>query len=392
MLKSWITYFLILVCVLVFKYFYIEYIPILFVAILLLLPVISIIYIVTGICSLKTEIQVEPKICAKNEKAVFKIAIKNRYVIPFPMLKIKYSIPNIDADKNEFKFKNLCLNSKQTLNLSQNVICVYTGIYESKLCYIELRDIFNFFRFRLKLKSTVKLSVVPRKLVLDDFENELFAHSQNYINLYSNSYSEMIGTRQYIYGDELKFIHWKNSAKLDEIVVKQFQAESESQILIALDLKKHFKNDCRKAADGIIESAISLCIKFINSQLLCDTIWYSERNNQVKFKTILSQTEFESFFEDIALERLYTSDISIQNFIDLNKKYFSIFVISSNLDLNLIGYLYNFIEYMDVNIVYFEVENIAKHNFEYIKECGIKLYHISNGDIVKAFFKNKLEE
>ncbi|MBP5182416.1 MAG: DUF58 domain-containing protein [Lentisphaeria bacterium] len=54
---------------------------------------------------------------------------------------------------------------------------------------------------------------------------------------------EPIGCREYVYGDELRCIHWGNSAKWGKLVVKEFEEEKNSRLTVILDTALPFTRE-----------------------------------------------------------------------------------------------------------------------------------------------------
>jgi uncharacterized protein (DUF58 family) len=65
---------------------------------------------------------------------------------------------------------------------------------------------------------------------------------------------EFFGVRQYTAGDEPRSIHWRASARLDAIVVKEFEHQQDRQLWIVLDLAEN--QHAGRGATGTVESMI----------------------------------------------------------------------------------------------------------------------------------------
>ncbi|MBO4305454.1 MAG: DUF58 domain-containing protein [Lentisphaeria bacterium] len=64
---------------------------------------------------------------------------------------------------------------------------------------------------------------------------------------------EPIGCREYVYGDEMRCIHWGNSAKWGKLVVKEFEEEKNSRLTVILDTALPFTwEDVFRAASHIL--------------------------------------------------------------------------------------------------------------------------------------------
>lgn len=54
---------------------------------------------------------------------------------------------------------------------------------------------------------------------------------------------EFYALRPYVVGDELKRVHWRNSARMDELVVRQEERPRQGQVLVLLDVRREAYDD-----------------------------------------------------------------------------------------------------------------------------------------------------
>jgi uncharacterized protein (DUF58 family) len=65
--------------------------------------------------------------------------------------------------------------------------------------------------------------------------------------------------REYVRGDSLRDVHWKSSAKREDLIVKEFVAETDaSSVHVSA-------GGARQAADSMAEAAATLCLTFVTS-------------------------------------------------------------------------------------------------------------------------------
>ncbi|SFR50734.1 DUF58 domain-containing protein [Halogeometricum limi] len=70
---------------------------------------------------------------------------------------------------------------------------------------------------------------------------------------------EFDGLREYVRGDSLRDVHWKSSAKRDDLIVKEFVAETDaSSVHVSA-------GGARSAGDQMAEAAATLCLTFSSS-------------------------------------------------------------------------------------------------------------------------------
>ncbi|QIB75885.1 DUF58 domain-containing protein [Halogeometricum borinquense] len=70
---------------------------------------------------------------------------------------------------------------------------------------------------------------------------------------------EFDGLREYVRGDSLRDVHWKSTAKRDDLIVKEFVAETDaSSVHISAGA-------ARTASDRMAEAAATICLTFVTS-------------------------------------------------------------------------------------------------------------------------------
>jgi len=99
----------------------------------------------------------------------------------------------------------------------------------------------------LQQKSSMHLVIHPAIGKLSPNWSELFlkrdsGHRQRQVRAMSDE-GDFFGLRAYRPGDSKRWIHWRSSARRDELVVKQFQQPENQELVILLDLTSPNAND-----------------------------------------------------------------------------------------------------------------------------------------------------
>lgn len=343
--EVWLKYFLILILTTVFRYFYPEYISFWFIIILFSLVPFSLVYIIIGAFFIKIKLELETTTIIRNEEVNLNILFFNKSFFPFSKIEIKYSVPQKIGLSSENKIICFNLLARKHYKYKQKTICKHVGKYKSNIIYIKISDLFGFFKLRLKSKAETEFLVLPNKIFVPKLNSDLFSNIENNLSKVTKiNTSDIFGTRDYILGDELKLIHWKNSAKIDDIVIKEFEEKKDITGLIVLDLKKYYNLEKSSIAiDGIIEAATSTIEKFISSNIKINVVWYEENKKDIELKFLEDNSNINDFFKYLAALNLYANDISLEKILnislDYSNNYSIVFIITAYIDSNLINYL-----------------------------------------------------
>ncbi len=122
----------------------------------------------------------------------------------------------------------------------------------------------------LPQKNSMHLIVQPALGKLAPNWNELFrkrdsGNRQRQVRTMSDE-GDFFGLRAYRAGDSKRWIHWRSSARRDELVVKQFQQPESQELVILLDLHGVGANDeaSRKQYQAAEDAAVEFVATLVN--------------------------------------------------------------------------------------------------------------------------------
>lgn len=179
--------------------------------------------------------------------------------------------------------------NKSTRNASQSIQLLYLSVppkaarSQRYQCIAERRGRHQWLglelttRFPLGLmraflpdKSSVHLVIHPALGKLNPNWSELFrkrdsGNRQRQVRAMSDE-GDFFGLRAYRPGDSKRWIHWRSSARRDELVVKQFQQPENQELVILLDLHSPSLNDeaARKDYVRIEDSAVEFVATLVH--------------------------------------------------------------------------------------------------------------------------------
>ena len=229
----------------------INQIPMILVALLLLL--------VTGITKLwekycLTRIEYQRKLNARRvffgEEVELEIEIANRKPLPLPWVEIDDEIP---SDIVLLKGKTSPSHRQGRININHlfslcwyhkikrryRLSCQQRGLFTFGPTGISSGDIFGFFKKGMEIREIDYLTVYPRILPL---QNTTFPSNQPVGDIRTKRYifEDPIltrGVREYQFGDSLRSIHWKTTARLGKLQTKVFEPTTSPDIGIFLDVR-----------------------------------------------------------------------------------------------------------------------------------------------------------
>ena len=231
-----------------------------------ILPIVTLILMVLSGLLLKLEVVPDADYVSKLQDFGIKVRVVNRFIIPVSPMMIIGTFH--DRSGNVIDGRRLVLSTgalrKSEYMFDGNIRC--RGEYMLGIERAEIFDLLRIFRFRIRKPPMCRIIVTPRRVMLDETTalcNDDYDSSITKVSfLESGSFASV---RQYKDGDLMKHVHWKLSAKHEELMVKQSEQNLGSSALIITDI--HAVSDDRdenmQYADAAVESALALTRKII---------------------------------------------------------------------------------------------------------------------------------
>jgi len=172
----------------------------------------------------------------------------------------------------------ITIPSKEERELSWTLLFPMRGISKVGTIKITTGRSYGLFTSEIEYPQSFLIEVlpeVPRVIVSKDFKKRLFSHL---MGLYSQSVkgmgTEFLMLREYVRGDEVRFIDWKASARQRELYVREFEAERNLQVLVAVDCGKTMQGQKLEFA---LASAFEIAELFILGGQSVGVILYSDK-------------------------------------------------------------------------------------------------------------------
>lgn len=196
-----------------------------------------------------------------GESIDIKYYINNPSILAIPYVEIRSNIyKNLtgeDSDKISFS-----LDRNKSFNHKESVILRRRGFYDLGDVEITIHDVFGFYSLRKVLSSNISLLVYPEPINLSTFQ---VAASQrpgqlSVQNSVFKDKNKVTSLRDYREGDSIRSIHWKLSAKRDNLIIKEYDNPGDNNVIVFIDNHMDlFKNDInRRLEDKTADTALSI--------------------------------------------------------------------------------------------------------------------------------------
>ncbi len=179
----------------------------------------------------------------------------------------------------------------------------YSAYMEFILVSATIYDMLGLFRWRKWKKRTqqerlISVNILPK---LHEIVDEPIRRNPSVMvegDQFSDQHSgddpaQVFDVREYMDGDKLNRVHWKMTAKTDELMVKEFGEPIDSAVLILLDLsaaKK--KSEQLRLRDALMETALSLSQRLLQERQTHLLAWNTETQERITRLQIQSEEDF----------------------------------------------------------------------------------------------------
>jgi len=185
-----------------------------------------------------------------GEEVKMEVEVSNRKPLPLPWLQVDDTIPNEvtvlnvattpDSSMTHQLLRNLfSISWYQKVKKHYSIQCPHRGYFTFGPTKISSGDMFGFFTRYKEIDSRDHLMVYPKILPLEKLgipSRQPLGEIRTINHLFQDPVLTM-GIREYQYGDSLKIIHWKNTARTGRLQTKIFEPTTTVDMGIFLDVR-----------------------------------------------------------------------------------------------------------------------------------------------------------
>lgn len=260
------------------------------------IPIISFLYTLYVYIRFKIYQSMDNRTVVKGDWNRYSLIIANEDLITFRNVKVNflYDKSTIKQTGESMEY-SLLPNDKRLMETK--VRCNYRGAYFIGVDSIEVTDFLYLFSITYPLKSKLKVWVLPRVVHIEQLAiAPAVVDSKNLVR-FSNAVEEELDTevRRYNPGDNKKRIHWKASAKANELLSRQYHQKPKSEVILFMDLAKVREDELKAVIieDKIIESTLAIANYYASRATHSHVIYDMDGIKQVSIHT---KDDFNIFY------------------------------------------------------------------------------------------------
>lgn len=239
----------------------------------------------------------------KDSETMYSIQVNNKGKLPVNRLKIKMRFGYPNYNKTFIK-KNIYGGAEKGDSgiLEFRFSAPYCGMVSAYIDNIRLYDYMSVFSAKKRLKSEMKIAVLPYKQALNIELITFGQYEGNRIleqsNLNSDTYNQIKQIREYHNGDSKRFIHWNYSAKTDSLWVKEYESENEFKFDLFLDTFAANKSTLEQW-DAFYELLSAIILGILDNHSIVCVHWYDSIKKQTDTINIENIEQYSEMFLNI---------------------------------------------------------------------------------------------
>ncbi len=240
--------------------------------------------------------------CRRGTSVAFTVKVENRFFLVFPRVELDFYISDLFGEEDTVTRSIITLAPRETRQFDFAVRFDHIGTYSAGLKRIRLHDFLGLFTHEIRNPREYQVEVEPKIFDVASLEisNTTLAESQKMIIPTVIDGSDYAGVREYVWGDPIKTIHWKLSARTENYMTKQFESYGVTGISIVLDfLSPRYDGETLMSLfDGIVETALSVA-EYAREQGMEYEIVYHDRRGAKRKENMGAYTDYAQLIRDM---------------------------------------------------------------------------------------------
>ncbi len=233
---------------------------------LFVLPVISFLILLIQRLALSFEVTPKSFFTTKQRRFSVTLKIKNRFIFPISPMKVTGVFQDTDGNLITDKLMIVSVMPFSKSEFIFNGHLNYRGEYMMGITGAEICDFLGIFGMKIKFIPDSRIIIAPRRLTIG--QNGALCSDENdslrteFTFFENDSFSSV---REYGDRDSLRRVHWKLSAKMDKLMVKQSDLNLSSSAALVIDTTTEDYDDisgeCK--VDAVLEASLAIARKII---------------------------------------------------------------------------------------------------------------------------------
>ena len=260
---------------------------------LILLPLISYLSARFSVRSLAVFQRIDSTVLTRGDRAGFFVRIVNKSFWLHPSVKIVYHQESLSLLEDVMTDRFQVLPFEE-IEVRSSLAAKHRGLYRVGAKHVEVWDFLGLFSFSAAVPEQLEVCIYPRvhQIVEMPLNPVFMLKEQARKDVLDEDYSSVLDVRRYEHGDSMRKIHWKLSARKNELLTKNFHNSTMNNTCLFMNTVFGSKRrESLDLADAVAEAAVSVSRFCIENQMPVNFNYYS--NNEICMAAANNTAEFD---------------------------------------------------------------------------------------------------
>lgn len=298
-----------------------------------LLLLISFMEIIYRLFTTKIKVEIPITMAEQNQPVDIGIRVKNKSHFPTGKVKCLISIHNSFAKVKKKEWIAISSAYSGSYRYNFPIVIQEAGCQEIELLKVRFYSMLGLFSFTRHQKSfgnvVVMPEVHPMAIRITEPVRNFLGDADVYDDIRpGHDPSEVFEVREYRPKDRIQKIHWKLSAKMDDLMVKENSLPVACAVVLMLEPKA--------ISDGYFEVVASLSYALMDEKCAHYIAWYSKEKKEVIRIRVDDEESFYLFLNCYLLDGTIIEDINIrESYRDKYRSEYYLYDLLINQDLEI---------------------------------------------------------
>lgn len=267
------------------------------------------------------KVQVKPYlpigVAEKNESVNAGIEIQTKSRIPIPRVRVKMTARNQFYPQEEQIILRGMAEGKARTRLTTSISSQQCGPILLEVREVRVYDLFRLFSRKISVTGKEVLAVLPEyymaAVVFQENIRDFLVESEEYDkNKPGDDPSEIFQIREYRSGDRMQSIHWKLSARTDDLMVKEYSLPVGNPVILFLDMK-YQPEENYGFLDEYIEAGLALSQGILEAGYEHYVVWFSRKRQDLERLAVKDSEDLYLVTERIFSSGPYSEDVIMED-------------------------------------------------------------------------------
>lgn len=276
--------------------------------IMTLIPVFSLLYLLYIFVFFRIYQFTDGRDFVVNDAVPYSFKLINEFHLPFAGIRVKFFSPfstiNELSDKTEYE-----LMPGSGITRETTLVCHYRGEYEIGIKEVIVTDYFRLFSITYKNNESKRVTVAPQLVRLQS----MGSYQMHTNDSPAKADKPDIVGREYIPGDDVRFINWSQSARTGTLMTREKTGEEGNGIYIIMDSCRYSSDpyEYLPSENKVLELTIAIAMFFCEKNIgvtECHAVRHAEGVCQNYIHNIQQFESFYTHMSSVSFDEANTQD------------------------------------------------------------------------------------